>query len=144
MEKNDTLEGKGRHLWKAIEEKAQGLDVPKEKTILVSMIGIQRMASFLGVKKCGEGMVDAIKVDGLPQNPDFAEIIIRCKSKYAQDNKGNDIKGLFNEKRDWKKNLKKRARVMQEVVSCTIMCPSWLHILFTELLFLSNMSTQYL
>ena len=108
---------KGKDLWKVIEEKAQGLDVPKEKPTLVSMNGIQRMASFLGVKKCGEGMVDAIKVDGLSQNPDFAEIITRCKNKYAQDDKGKDIKRLFNEENDWKKNLKKRACVVQEVVS---------------------------
>ena len=74
---------KGEDLWKAIKEKAQGLDIPKEKPIVVSMIGIQRMASFLGVKKCGEGMVDAIKVDGLSQNSDFTEIITRCKRKYA-------------------------------------------------------------
>ena len=76
---------------KSVEEKAQGLDVLKEKPTLVSMIGIQKMA-FLGVKKCREGMVDAMKVDGLPQNPDFIEIITRCKSKYAQDDKGKDIK----------------------------------------------------
>ena len=107
---------KGKDLWKAIEKKAQGLDVPKKKPIVVSMIGIQRMASFLGVKKCGEGMVNAIKVDRLPQNPDFAEIIIRCKNKYAQDDKGKDIKRVFNEEKDWKKNLKKRAHVVQEVV----------------------------
>ena len=104
-------------MWKALEEKAQGLDVPKEKPILVFMIEIQKMTSFLGVKKYGEGMVDAIKVDGLPQNPNFAEIITRCKSKYAQDEKGKDIKCLFNEEKDWKKNLKKRVRVVQDVVS---------------------------
>ena len=91
----------GEDLWKALEEKAQGLDVPKEKPILVSMIGIQKMTSLLGVKKCGEGIVDAIKVDGLPQNPDFAEIITRYKSKYAHlDDKGKDIKLLFNEEKD--------------------------------------------
>ena len=77
----------------------------KEKPTLVSMIGIQRMAFFLDVKKCGEGMVDAIKVDGLPQNPNFAEIIIKCKSKYAQEDKGKDIKRVFNEEKDSKKNL---------------------------------------
>ena len=82
---------KGEDLWKTLEEKGQGLDVPKEKPILVSMIGIQKTASFLDVKKCGEGMVDAIKVDGLPQNADFAKIITRCKSKYAQEDKGKDI-----------------------------------------------------
>ena len=108
---------KGEDLWKALEEKAQDLDVPKEKPFLVSMIEIQKMASFLDVKKCGEGMVDAIKVDGLPQNPNFAEIITTCKSKYAQDDKGKDIKRLFNEEKDWKKNLKKRARVVQDIVS---------------------------
>ena len=90
---------KGEDLWKALEEKAQGLDMPKEKPTLVSMIGIQKMASFLGVKKCGEGMVDAIKVDGLLQNPDFADIITRSKNKFAQ-NKGKDIIRLFNEKKD--------------------------------------------
>ena len=104
-------------MWKALEEKAQGLDVSKEKPILVSMIGIQRMASFLDVKKCGEDMMDAIKIDGLPQNPDFAKIITIYKSKYAQDNKRKDIKRLFNEEKDYKKNLKKRARGVQEVVS---------------------------
>ena len=103
---------KGEDLWKAIEDKAQGLDVPKEKLTLIFMIGIQRMASFLGVKKCGEDMVNAIKVNGLPQNPNFAKIITKCKSKYAQDDKGKDIKHLFNEEKDWKKNLKKRARVV--------------------------------
>ena len=108
---------KEEDLWKAIEVKAQGLDVPKEKPTLVSMIGIQRMASFLGVKKCGEGMVNAIKVDELPQNPDFVEIIMRYKNKYVQDDKEKDIKCLFNEEKDWKKNLKKRAHVVQEVVS---------------------------
>ena len=82
-----------------------------------SLLWFQRMASFLGVKKYGEGMVDAIKVNGLPQNPDFAEIIIRCKIKYAHDDKGKDIKRVFNEDKDWKKNLKKRAHVVQEVVS---------------------------
>ena len=86
--------------------------MPKEKPILVSMIGIQKMASFLGVKKCGEGMVDAINVDGLPQNPNFAEIITKYKSKYAHDDKGKDTKCLFNEEKDWKKNLKKRACVV--------------------------------
>ena len=81
------------------------------------MIGTQRMAPFLGVKKYGEGMVDAIKVDGLSQNPDFAEIITTCKTKYTQDDKGKDIKCVFNEDKDWKKNLKKRAHIVQEVVS---------------------------
>ena len=90
---------KGEDLWKALEEKAQGLDMPKEKPTLVSMIGIQKMASFLGVKKCGEGMVDAIKVDGLLQNPDFADIITRSKNKFAQ-NKGKDIMRLFNKEKD--------------------------------------------
>ena len=74
---------------------------------MVSMIGIQKMPSFLGVKKCGEGMVDAIKVDGLLRNSDFAKNITRCKSKYAQDDKKKDIKRMFNEEKDWKKNLKK-------------------------------------
>ena len=71
--------------------------MPKEKPNVVSMIGIQKMASFLGVKKCREDMVHAIKIDGLPQNPDFAEIITKCKSKYAQDDKGKDIKHVLNE-----------------------------------------------
>ena len=71
----------------------------------------------MGVKKWSEGMVDAIKVDGLPQNPDFVENITSCKSKYAQDDKGKDIKRLFNEEKDWKKNLKKRAHVVQDIVS---------------------------
>ena len=131
-------------MWKALEEKAQGLDVPKEKPTLVSMIGIQKMTSFLGVKKYGEGMVDAIKVDGLSQNPDFIEIITRCKSKYAQDDKGKDIKGkdikrLFNEEKDWKKNLKKRAHVVQEVVY-------WhnnLSIMITYVILLTSLPFQY-
>ena len=113
--------------------------MPKEKPTLVSMIGIQKMASFLDVKKCGEGMVDAIKVDGLPQNPDFAEIITRCKSKYAQDDKGKDIKRLFSEEKDWKKNLKKRTRVVQEVVS-------WLNnmsIMITYVTLLTSLPFQY-
>ena len=42
---------KGEGLWKAFKEKAQSLDAPKKNLILVSMIGIQRMASFLDVKK---------------------------------------------------------------------------------------------
>ena len=108
---------KGEDLWKALEEKAQGLDVAQEKPILVSMIGIQKMASYLGVKKCGNGMVDAIKVDRLPQNPDFAELITSCKSKFTQEDKGKDIQRLFNEEKDWKKNLKKRTRVVQDIVS---------------------------
>ena len=91
--------------------------MPKEKSIVVSMIGIQRMASVLGLKKCEEGMVDAIKVDRLPQNPDFTKIITRCKTKYAQDDKGKDIKHVFNEDKDSKKNLKKKVHVVQEVVS---------------------------
>ena len=95
-----TWRAKKEDLWKATKEKAQGLDVPKEKLIVVSMIGIQKMASFLDVKKCGEDMIDAIKVDGLPQNPDFAEIITKCKNKYAQDDKGKDIKRVFNEEKD--------------------------------------------
>ena len=74
---------KREELWKALEEKAQGLDVAQEKPFLVFMIGIQKMASHLGVKKCGNGMVDAIKVDGLPLNPDFAKLITNCKSKFA-------------------------------------------------------------
>lgn len=32
------------------------------------------MASFLGVRKCSEGMVDAMKADALPQNPDLADV----------------------------------------------------------------------
>ena len=75
------------------------------------------MAFFLDVKKCREGMVDAIKIDGLLQNPDFAEIITKYKSKYVQDDKRKDIKPVFNEEKDWKKNLKKRAHIVQEVVS---------------------------
>ena len=51
---------KGKDLWKAIEAKAQDLDVPKEKPIVVFMIRIQNMVSFFSVKKCGEGMVDAM------------------------------------------------------------------------------------
>ena len=45
-------------------------------------------------------MVDAIKVDGLLQNPDFADIITRSKNKFAQNNKGKDIMRLFNEEKD--------------------------------------------
>ena len=74
--------------------------MPKKKPIVVSIIGIQKMTSFLDIKKCGEGMVDAIKVDGLPQNPDFVKIITKYKSKYTQDNKGKDIKRVFNEEKD--------------------------------------------
>ena len=92
------------------------MDVSKDKLIVVSMIGIQKIASFLDVKKCRECMVDAIKVDGLPQNLDFAKIITRCKSKYAQEDKKKDIKHVFNEKKDWKKNLKKRAHFVKKVV----------------------------
>ena len=107
---------KGEELWKALQEKAQGLDVAQEKPFLVSMIGIQKMASYLGVKKCSNGMVDAIKVDGLPFNPDFAELITNCKSKFAQKNKEKDIQRLLNEEKDWNKNLKKRTRVVQDIV----------------------------
>ena len=122
-----------------MEDKAQGLDVPNEKPTLVSMIGLPKMASFLGVKKCGEGMVDAIKVDGLPQNPDFADFIIRSKNKYAQDDKGKNIMCLFNKDKDWKKNLKKRVRVVQEVVS-------WhnnLSIMNTYVILLTSLPFQY-
>ena len=58
------------------------------------------MASFFGIKKYGEDMVNAIEVDGLSQNPNFTEIITRCKSKYAQDDKGKDIKYVFNKEKD--------------------------------------------
>ena len=103
-------------MWKVFEEKAQGLGVSKEKPVVISMIGIQKMASFMGVKKYGKGMVDAIKIDGLLKNPKFAEIITKCKNKYAQEEKVKDIKRVFNEDKDWDKNLKKMIVNVQEVV----------------------------
>jgi hypothetical protein len=39
------------------------------------------MASFLGVKKCVEGMVDTMKADALPLNPNFTDAIAKSKQK---------------------------------------------------------------
>lgn len=49
-----TWKTRGEELWKSIENKAQSLDVSNQKPFLLSIIGVQKMAYYMGVKKFGE------------------------------------------------------------------------------------------
>ena len=111
-------------LWKALEEKAQGLDVPKEKPTLVSMIGIQRMASFLDVKKCGEGMVDAIKVDGLPQIQILQRLLLGARASMHKMTRGRTSSVCSMKRRIGRKILRKGHVLCKKLFFGTIMCPS--------------------
>jgi hypothetical protein len=71
------------------------------------------MTTFLDVKKCGEGMVNAIKCDGLSFNPDLVETITKSKNKHVDE---EILKEIFNERRHWEKNLKKRTAIIKEVM----------------------------
>jgi hypothetical protein len=103
-------------LWKSIEAKAKSIGIVGEKPPLVTMVGVNKMASFLGFRKCGEGMVDAMKADALPQNPDLANAIVANKVRNIDEKKKKDIKDLFNGRTNWNRNLKKRRSVVKEVV----------------------------
>lgn len=62
-------------------------------------------------------MENAIKIDGLPKNLDFTNTVTKCNNKYAHEERGKEIKRIFNEDKDWDKNLKKRRLIVKEVVT---------------------------
>ena len=84
--------------------------------------------------------MNAIKIDGLPQNSDFAKIITASMHKTTRGRTSS----ICSMKRRTKRKISKKGHVLcKKLFLGTIMCPSWLRMLFTKLLFLSNMSTQY-
>ena len=124
LKKMRAWKAKREDLWKAIEEKAQGLDVPKEKPIVVSMIGIQRMAFFLVLRSVEKVWWMPSRLMGSRKIQILQRLLPGAKASMHKMTSGRTSNVCLMKSKIGRKISKREHMLCKKLFLGTIMCPS--------------------